>query len=175
MSNKTKGLIHPKEMIEFIDSKLKSNVVPLDAERDAIYMIENYALQCQETLNARIVELEAKLSDYDVIVNNELYYRKRCDEQAIRANEINTIERNAKKVLRTKIDELEAKIKESNYKLETLEISNRIIIKDLHSQIESLTNLAVMDVSCKEDEYCKCLDSIINDRGDSCERCHKNI
>nr|WP_298660283.1 hypothetical protein [uncultured Flavobacterium sp.] len=35
--------ITPKEIIEFIDSKLIGNVVPLDVERDAIQMIEEYA------------------------------------------------------------------------------------------------------------------------------------
>lgn len=41
--------MNPKEIIEYIDSKLKGNVVPLDVERDAIQLIEEYAQSYHES------------------------------------------------------------------------------------------------------------------------------
>lgn len=45
MTAKETEIVMPKDIIEYIDSKLIGNVVPLNIERDAIFMIENYANQ----------------------------------------------------------------------------------------------------------------------------------
>lgn len=45
MTTKETEIVMPKDIIEYIDSKLIGNVVPLNTERDAIFMIENYAEQ----------------------------------------------------------------------------------------------------------------------------------
>jgi len=43
----------PKEIIEFIDARLKGNVVPFDVERDAIQLIDEYAeSKAKEAWNA---------------------------------------------------------------------------------------------------------------------------
>ena len=44
--------MNAKEIIEFIDGRLKGSVVPFDVERDAIQLIEEYA----EAKNKKLIE-----------------------------------------------------------------------------------------------------------------------
>lgn len=93
MSNKTKE--------EILRECLGENSIDNQKIRYSVYeAMEEYAIQSQETLTARIVELEKELTSYRSLLDD-------CSDEN----------------------------------------------KEIKQKIESLTNLSVMELSCKEDDY----------------------
>lgn len=90
--DKTKEVLTPKEIIEYIDSKLIGNTVPLDVEQVAIVLIESHAQHQLTQAKGEIDVLKKSMQILNDEYVNQLTQKDKEIEAAILKGYIELIE-----------------------------------------------------------------------------------